>query len=91
MSNKHAIWTCFRCFPCFLRPGSFTIKGANAKNACIGSADSTYTRDAYAELSCDKGAGGVSAVKSLGIHLQSSQILELRQYSTILETGVRTG
>ena len=72
------MWTCSRCFLYCLRPGLFATEGADAKNACIGSANSACTRGVYAKVSYAGGAGGVSAIKSLGIHLQSSRILELR-------------
>ena len=65
------------------------IKGVSTKETCIESANSTCSRGAYTETSCAGGAGGVSAVKGLEIHLQLSWILKLRQYSTILETGIR--
>ena len=67
------------------------IKDASIKKTCIKRVESTYSKDAYAEVSCAGDARGVSAINSLGIHSQSSQILELRQCSTILKIGVRAG
>lgn len=91
MSDGNAIWTYFRYFLYCLWPGSFAAEGADVKNACIKSADNACTKGACAKVSCTGGAGGVSAVKDLGIYLQLSWILKLRQYSTRLATKVRVG
>ena len=75
------------------------IGAACTNGACIGDA-STCTGGAYigawdADIRDEfigdiyvRYAGGVGTVKRLGIHLQSSQILEFRQYSPALETKV---
>lgn len=72
MSDGKAIWTCSRYFPCCLRPGSFAVEGTDVENAYIKNVDSTYTEDAYAEISYAGGARCVSAVKGLGIYVRSS-------------------
>lgn len=72
MSDENAMWTCFRYFLYCLQPSSFVAKGANTKNAYIKSADSAYTWGIGTDVSYIGGARGISAVKSLGICLQSS-------------------
>lgn len=67
------------------------IKDTSTKKAYIKSVNNACSRDICTKVSYAKGDGGVSTVKGLVIHLQSSQIIELRQYSTILKTGVKVG
>ncbi len=85
------MWTRSRYFPCCFEPGSFTAEGVDVKNAYIESTNSTCTRSICIKVGCAGGAGGISAVKDLGIYLQSSQILELRQYNITFQTEVRAG
>lgn len=91
ISNKDTIWTCSRCFLCYLGPGSFAVEGADTKNTGIKNANSTCTRGVCAEISYARGAGGISTLKGLGIHVQLSWILEIKWYNITMETGVRVG
>lgn len=81
---------------------STSIKGAYIRANCIGDtltyangtcieAWDTDIRDDFIKDTCVGYTGGVSTVKPLGIYLQLSRILKLRQYSPILETGIRAG
>lgn len=71
--------------------GSAWIKDTYTGVAGIGDA---HVKDAGAKVSCAGGAqsvstGGVSIVQDLEIYLQSSWILELRQYNITMETGIK--
>lgn len=81
MSNKNAILSNFRCFLSCLRPGSFSVKGANNRIACIRSAcaGSTYVKGDYIEDTCIGDVcvrraciGTIGAVKCSKIYLQLS-------------------
>ena len=55
VSNGDVMWTCFKCFSCYLRLGSFAVEGANDESACTRS---TYAGNAFSAISaCIKAAG----------------------------------
>lgn len=67
------------------------IKDASTKKACIKSANNVCSKGASAKVSYTGGARGNSAIKGLGIYLQSFWISELRQYNIRFKTGIRIG
>ena len=83
---------------CYVR--SIGIKGTDMKRACIQGTclcntclGSAYTRGTsarviYAGSACIESIG---TIKHFGIHLQSSQIIEVGRYGTKLETGIGAG
>ena len=106
VSDGDAIWTCSKCFSCYLRLGLFAAKDVDAESACTGStcaenassAVGACIKDAGPEGTSTEGTGmesactgGAGAVEHSGIHSQSFQISEMKLFGTGLETEARVG
>lgn len=94
MSDGNKVLSCSKAFLNCLRAhlaGTEGAKGDDIRSACtentcsvgVPCAGGIYIGDACARNACN-----VGTVKRLGIHLQSSQILEVRLFSTGLKTRV---
>ena len=71
--------------------GGVCVKGIFTRDAEIGNVEIEDTRIGNASIPGTRYVGGVGTFKDLGIHLQWSRILELKQYRLALETRVAAG